>query len=62
MMRMLESAMGSTIAGLLKDPDVIEISCNADGKIYADWFDSPSELDGAEAGIGYGDSGRVYRG
>jgi Flp pilus assembly CpaF family ATPase len=40
-LRMLESAMGLTIAGLLKDPDVIEIRCNADGKIYADWFDGP---------------------
>ena len=45
-MRMLETAMGSTIAGLLKDPDVIEIRCNADGKIYADWFDRPSRWTG----------------
>ena len=43
---MLETAMGSTIAGLLKDPDVIEIRCNADGKIYADWFDKPSSWTG----------------
>ena len=41
-LRMLETAMGPTIAGLLKDPAVIEIRCNADGKIYADWFDKPS--------------------
>ena len=45
-MRMLETAMGPTIAGLLKDPDVIEIRCNADGKIYADWFDKPSSWTG----------------
>src|SRR6202140_294650 len=45
-LRMLETAMGPTIAGLLKDPDVIEIRCNADGKIYADWFDKPSSWTG----------------
>ena len=45
-MRMLESAMGPTVAGLLKNPDVIEIRCNADGKIYADWFDKPSDWTG----------------
>ena len=45
-MRMLESAMGPTIAALLKDPEVIEIRCNADGKIYADWFDRPSDWTG----------------
>ena len=49
-MRMLETAMGSTIAGLLKDPDVIEIRCNADGKIYADWFDRPSSWTGEKLG------------
>jgi Flp pilus assembly CpaF family ATPase len=42
--------MGSTIAGLLKDPDVIEIRCNADGKIYADWFDRPSSWTGQRLG------------
>jgi hypothetical protein len=41
-LRMLDSAMGSTVSRLLKDPDVIEIRCNADGKIFADWFDRPS--------------------
>jgi type IV secretion system protein TrbB len=45
-LRMLESAMGSTIAALLQDPKVIEIRCNADGKIYADWFDRPSDWTG----------------
>src|SRR5271154_5724685 len=45
-LRMLETAMGPTIAGLLKDPAVIEIRCNADGKIYADWFDKPSDWTG----------------
>jgi len=45
-LRMLESAMGSTIAGLLQDPAVIEIRCNADGKIYVDWFDKPSDWTG----------------
>jgi len=30
----------------LKNPDVIEIRCNADGKIYADWFDRPSDWTG----------------
>jgi type IV secretion system protein TrbB len=45
-LRMLESAMGPTIAALLKDPAVIEIRCNADGKIYADWFDRPSDWTG----------------
>jgi type IV secretion system protein VirB11 len=45
-MRMLETAMGETVAGLLKNPDVIEIRCNADGKIYADWFDRPSDWTG----------------
>ena len=45
-LRMLETAMGPTIAALLKDPDVIEIRCNADGKIYADWFDKPSSWTG----------------
>ena len=45
-MRMLETAMGPTVAGLLKNPDVIEIRCNADGKIYADWFDKPSDWTG----------------
>jgi len=45
-LRMLETAMGPTIAGLLKDPEVIEIRCNADGKIYADWFDRPSDWTG----------------
>jgi type IV secretion system protein VirB11 len=45
-MRMLETAMGPTIAGLLQDPEVIEIRCNADGKIYADWFDRPSHWTG----------------
>jgi type IV secretion system protein VirB11 len=49
-LRMLESAMGPTIAGLLKDPDVIEIRCNADGKIYADWFDKPSSWTGQRLG------------
>jgi hypothetical protein len=43
---MLEIAVGPTIAGLLMDPDVIEIRCNADGKIYADWFDKPSSWTG----------------
>jgi type IV secretion system protein TrbB len=45
-LRMLESAMGTTIAALLQDPKVIEIRCNADGKIYADWFDRPSDWTG----------------
>ena len=45
-LRMLETAMGPTIAALLKDPAVIEIRCNADGKIYADWFDKPSDWTG----------------
>ena len=45
-LRMLETAMGPTIAALLKDPDVIEIRCNADGKIYADWLDKPSSWTG----------------
>src|ERR1700677_2296422 len=45
-MRMLETAMGATVAGLLKDPDVIEIRCNADGRIFADWFDRPSDWTG----------------
>lgn len=45
-LRMLETAMGETVAGLLKDPAVIEIRCNADGRIYADWFDKPSEWTG----------------
>src|ERR1035441_5623533 len=45
-LRMLETAMGPTIASLLKDPAVIEIRCNADGKIYADWFDKPSDWTG----------------
>jgi P-type conjugative transfer ATPase TrbB len=45
-LRMLETAMGSTIASLLKDPAVIEIRCNADGKIFADWFDRPSDWTG----------------
>lgn len=49
-MRMLETAMGPTIAGLLRDPDVIEIRCNADGKIYADWFDRPSSWTGERLG------------
>ncbi len=49
-LRMLETAMGPTIAGLLKDPDVIEIRCNADGKIYADWFDKPSSWTGERLG------------
>jgi len=49
-LRMLETAMGATIAGLLKDPDVIEIRCNADGKIYADWFDKPSSWTGQRLG------------
>ena len=44
--RMLASAMGACIAGLLEDPAVIEIRCNADGKIYADWFDKPSSWTG----------------
>jgi len=43
---MLSSAMGPCIAGLLEDPSVIEIRCNADGKIYADWFDKPSSWTG----------------
>jgi len=38
--------MGPTIAGLLQNPDVIEIRCNADGKIYADWFDKPADWTG----------------
>ncbi len=38
--------MGTTVAALLKNPDVIEIRCNADGKIYADWFDRPSDWTG----------------
>src|SRR5271155_5419972 len=45
-LRMLETAMGPTIASLLQDPQVIEIRCNADGKIYADWFDKPSDWTG----------------
>jgi type IV secretion system protein VirB11 len=45
-LRMLDSAMGSTVSGLLKDPDVIEIRCNADGRIFADWFDRPSSWTG----------------
>jgi type IV secretion system protein VirB11 len=45
-LRMLETAMGPTIASLLKDPEVIEIRCNADGRIYADWFDRPSSFTG----------------
>lgn len=45
-LRMLESAMGSTVAGLLHDPEVIEIRCNADGKIYADWFNKPADWTG----------------
>ena len=44
--RMLRSAMGPCIARLLDDPQVIEIRCNADGKIYADWFDKPSSWTG----------------
>jgi type IV secretion system protein TrbB len=45
-LRMLQSALGETIAALLEDPQVIEIRCNADGKIYADWFDRPSDWTG----------------
>jgi type IV secretion system protein VirB11 len=45
-LRMLESAMGPTIEGLLSDPEVIEIRCNADGRIYADFFDRPSSWTG----------------
>jgi type IV secretion system protein TrbB len=45
-LRMLDSAMGSTVSGLIKDPDVIEIRCNADGRIFADWFDRPSSWTG----------------
>ena len=45
-LRMLDTALGSTVSGLLKDPDVIEIRCNADGKIFADWFDRPSAWTG----------------
>jgi len=45
-LRMLETAMGPTIAALLKDPAVIEIRCNADGKIYADWFDKAADWTG----------------
>jgi len=45
-LRMLETAMGPTIGALLEDPQVIEIRCNADGKIYADWFDKPSDWTG----------------
>ena len=48
--RMLSSAMGSCISGLLEDPAVIEIRCNADGKIYADWFDKPSSWTGESLG------------
>jgi type IV secretion system protein TrbB len=43
---MLGSAMGDCIAALLEDPSVIEIRCNADGKIYADWFDKPAQWTG----------------
>jgi hypothetical protein len=43
---MLETAMGPTVAALLKNPAVIEIRCNADGKIYADWFDKPADWTG----------------
>lgn len=49
--RMLESAMGPCIAALLEDPAVIEIRCNSDGKIYADWFDKPSSWTGEELSI-----------
>src|SRR6202167_6132763 len=45
-LRMLDTAMGPTIAALVQDPQVIEIRCNADGKIYADWFDKPSDWTG----------------
>src|SRR5450631_2880100 len=45
-LRMLETAMGPTIAALLIDPEVIEIRCNADGKIFADWFDKPAAWTG----------------
>lgn len=45
-LRMLKTAMGPTIAALLEDPQVIEIRCNADGKIFADWFDRPSDWTG----------------
>jgi type IV secretion system protein VirB11 len=38
--------MGHCVASLLEDPSVIEIRCNADGKIYADWFDKPSSWTG----------------
>ena len=52
-MRMLETAMGATVAGLLKNPDVIEIRCNADGKIFADWFDRPSDWTGEKISPGF---------
>lgn len=45
-LRMLQSAMGETISTLLQDPAVIEIRCNANGQIYADWFDRPSDWTG----------------
>jgi type IV secretion system protein TrbB len=44
--RMLASAMGACVAQLLEDPAVIEIRCNADGRIYADWFDKPASFTG----------------
>lgn len=45
-LRLLEGAIGPTIAALLTDSDVIEIRCNADGKIYADRFESPAAWTG----------------
>lgn len=38
--------MGPTIAKLLADPDVIEIRCNADGRIFADFFTRPADWTG----------------
>ena len=44
--RMLTSAMGGCVSALLDDPAVIEIRCNSDGRIYADWFDRPASWTG----------------
>jgi type IV secretion system protein VirB11 len=43
---MLDTALGPTVSALLRDPAVIEVRCNADGKIFADWIDRPSAWTG----------------
>jgi len=52
---------GRCVAALLEDPPLIKSGVNADGRIYADWFDKPSSWTGETLGADQTAQGHLHR-